>query len=168
MIDSEGYKLVEKKFSYHGYTYTFVEQLDKNWRIYAVSNSSGKIFDYELVRFKKCEEREMAGNKIPKKWFYPTAPHFGIYGFSCQNLISARILHKKILKRKEEHDVEDIEVKIELPINKEFMVKDLIKEKGYSRTNLDLLIKSLGNNIRVVREIKNKTGRDSKVLVYSP
>ena len=127
---------------------------------------NNQIFDYELVRFVKHEEYEIAGNKVSKRWFYPTAPHFGKDGFSCRSIKAAKILHQDILSRKEAPEV--IEEPISLPINKEFMVKDLVKEKGYNRLKLDLLIKSLGDKVTVVRLVKNKFGKDSRVLVYNP
>lgn len=162
--DSEGYRLCATEFKSGGYFYKFVEKLDEEWYIYSVySPNCEKIIDYELVRLTKSEEFVIAGNVISKKWCYPTANAFGKNGFSCHCLAGCYRKYKEVLKRESERGQDG---KFVIPRNKEFTAKELAAELGVSRYEIDKKIKSLGESVKIVSSIKNKMGKDTKVLMY--
>lgn len=163
-LDSQGYRLVPLEFTSGGYTYKFVEQIDQDWRIYsAFSPASNRIVDYELVRFIKSEEYTIAGNTVPKKWTYPTANSFGKHGFSCHSVEGCYRKHKEILARAEEKSEPDDEIQI--PRNKEFTVKGLAENLGLPYPKVYARVREIEPQLKVVRLIKNKTGRDTKVYI---
>lgn len=164
-FDSEGYRLVPLEFNSGGYTYKFVEQIDRDWRIYSTySPTAKKIIDYELVRFVKSEEYTIAGNTVPKKWTYPTANMFGKHGFSCHCVEGCYRKHKEVLARAEEKA--EPEAEIEIPRNKEFTVKELVKSLDLPYPKVYAKVREIESELTVVRLIKNKTGRDTKVYKY--
>lgn len=162
-FDSEGYRLVPLEFTSGGYVYKFVEQIDDDWRIYsAFSPTCKKIIDYELVRFVKSEEYVVAGNVVPKKWTYPTANMFGKHGFSCHCIEGCYRKHKEVLARAEEKA--EPETEFQLPKNKEFTVKELSENLGLPYPKVYAKVREMEKDLIVVRTIKNKTGRDTKVF----
>lgn len=164
LIDSDGYRLVPQEFKSGGYIYKFVEKIDDDWQIYSVySPNCEKVIDYELVRFTKSEEFVIAGNVITKKWNYPTANSFGKHGFSCHCVAGCYKKHREVVKRESERGQETV---FELPQNKEFTVKDLCKELGLPYSAVYSKVKEVEDELKVVRVLKNKTGRDTKVYLY--
>lgn len=165
LIDSEGYRLISSEFNSNGYTYKFVEKIDNTWQIYSVySPSCKKIIDYELVRFVRSEEYIIADNIVPKKWTYPTANMFGKHGFSCHCVAGCYRKHREVVKRELERGKEAV---FELPRNKEFTVKDLCKELDLPYSAVYSKVKEVEDELKVVRIVKNKTGRDTKVYIYN-
>lgn len=164
-LDSEGYIKVRSQFNSGGYVYTFVEKLDANWQVYSVANprNDNKVFDYELVHFTRSEEYKLGEAVIAKRWNYPTANAFGRNGFSLPTLENARRKWREVLEYREHKEVE-----IKVPVNKEFTIKNLAAQLNVSYPKLYLTVKELGAKVKVVREIKNKKGKNTKVLVYQP
>lgn len=162
-FDSNGYKLVPLQFKSGGYTYTFVKKLDDRWQIYsAYSPSANKIIDYELVKFTKSEEYIIAGNKIPKKWTYPSANAFGKNGFSCRSIEGCESKHKKLLHQLKLESNSDSN-SFEIPKDKNFSITELSEILGVPYSKIYVKLKELGDEIQLVKEIKNKKGRATKI-----
>lgn len=158
-FDSEGYKLVPKEFKSGGYTYTFVKDLDSDWKIYsAYSPTANKIIDYELVKFTKSEEYIIAGNKVPKKWTYPTANAFGKNGFSCGCIDNCELKYKKLLNK-----AKIVDYAFEIPKGKNFSIVELSESLGVPYSKIYVKLKELGDEIQLVKEVKNKKGRATKI-----
>jgi len=159
LFDSDGYKLVPKKFNSGGYTYTFVKDLDSDWKIYsAYSPTANKIIDYELVKFTKSEEYIIAGNKVPKKWSYPTANAFGRNGFSCGTIENCESKYNKLLTKER-----PVDYMFDIPRNKNFSICELSENLGVPYSKIYTRLKELGKEIQIVHEIKNKKGRATKI-----
>jgi len=163
-FDSDGYKMVSEKFKSGEYTYTFVKNLDDNWKIYSVySPSSNRIIDYELVKFIKSEEYILHGVKVQKKLNYPKANAFGKNGFSCRSIAGCEFKLKQILKNKKE--AESFDKNFQIPKGKKFSIKDLSDEYGVPYSKIYSAVKLLGDKVKKVSEIKNKKGKPTTIYL---
>lgn len=164
MTDPDGYQLVEKEFNFKGHTYSFLEDLGDNWHIYRQSRDK-LVISFELVHLERQEQYEIAGNVIPKKWNYPSAAHWGTRGFTYKTL---KECYQKFdrLPAHIPQAVKEAKTAFQIPKNKEFTVKDLAVELGLPYANIYAKVKEVQDRLTVVRTIKNKTGRDTKVYKY--
>jgi hypothetical protein len=175
--DKDGYILLPEVFEHKRYLFEFVEDLSKGWKIYKktriltkrdIKNKEVVRSKYELVLPSKNEEWSHGKNVTPKKYSYPGDSSFGKTGFDCISLEAARARHKQVLEQKEAKE-ELKERKLNIPLAKEFTVKDLVKlNKDWTKPQITTKIYKLldEKRIKVVGEIKNKSVNPSKIYKY--
>lgn len=170
-IDKDGYLMIEKSFKSRGYKYDWIEDLEGNWKIYSVTNGTGKIIDYELIELYKTEEYKLGDAIISKRWAYPGASQFGFKGFSLRSIQGCKNKLQQIKQRKEDRlEKEENKEKpvLDIPKNKEFVIPELARELGVEPIVLSnelTKLKGLGINIIVTGEKKNPRGRNSKIYM---
>lgn len=162
--DSDGYLLIEKEFDLGTHHYTFIEDLGQDWHIYQQIREDRKVSSFELVHLERQESYEIAGNVVPKKWTYPGASHWGKRGFTFKSKKECYNKFNQLTASKEPTQIKGFSI----PVNQEFVVKDLANELGIDKDELSAYVKSLGDKVKVVGLKKNKKGLSSKILVYSP
>lgn len=135
------------------------------WMIYKRVKENSKFTEWELVKPKKQEEFNIAGNTIPAKIAYPNeTSDWGRIGFSLISLERAKEKYKEIKNEEIEYNQK---TKIELPLkNKEFTIKDLIKKyPNYSYSKIYIYISELlkKHKLKITGEKQNKKGRSTKI-----
>jgi hypothetical protein len=169
LIDSDGYELVPSTFTKRDYTYSFVENIDKDWSVYSVfSPAAKKVIDYELVKFTKNEERTVFGSTIPKKWSYPNDESFGTTGFSCHSLRGCHSKYKLLMQKAEGQATSSAAnaLPIEIPFDEEFSVSTLMSKLNQPYHRIYLKIKSLGDEIELVREVPSPSGKGKPTKIF--
>lgn len=165
--DSDGYLLLDKVFDFKSHTYEFQESLGENWHIYKQSDKETKQFrSFELVRFEKQEEYTIAGNTVSKRWTYPNNESWGVRGFTYKTVQDCHKKFNELMGKPK--TVEKTKGKFILPVNQNFIIKDLAAKFGVDILEVLTYVKSLGDKVKVVGEQKNTRGRASKVYLFKP
>lgn len=99
MKDNDGYELVAEQFASRGFLFKLVQVLDYNYRIYEKTNEKLKYKKYELVKLKKNEEYEIGGNKVEKRWSYPSDTAFGKGSYDCISIDRAMYFYEQEIKK---------------------------------------------------------------------
>ncbi len=166
---SQKYKPIPDTFTESGYTFTRVKVYDTGWEIF--KRQKGIMVHYELILPKPQDEFEIHGNKVEAKIKYPSTGQFGRLAYSCISLERAENLYETwVIPREKAAHEEKQPVKIQIPKNKKFTLKDIFALNSSidePKVRAKILELETAKTIKVVGSQKNKIGRASKIYIYN-
>lgn len=82
-------KTLPDKFTKKGFSHTLVER-HGNIAIYERTKPHYSRSHFEVIRIKVAKASERFGKKFPATEIYPSSESWGVLGFTCPDLASAR------------------------------------------------------------------------------
>lgn len=94
-------KILEENFISKGFEHKQIER-EGDLAIYKRNRVGSDKFHYEVIVIKDHPAYTISGVTIEAGETYPSATHFGVYGWSCPTLADAQIKFNKLKKDKNE------------------------------------------------------------------